>query len=194
MAEITVMRDCVKRIRDFYRDRKRMPAYSEMLELFGLKSKNAVFKRVKAMIEAGLVEKDQGGRILPGRLFKAVKCLGAVTAGFPSPAEEELVDTMSLDEYLISNPHATYILKVDGDSMADAGIRQGDLVLIQRNITPRTGDIVVAEVDGEWTLKYFEKKGKTVRLRAANPKYPDIYPKNELVIGGVAIANVRKYR
>ena len=171
-----------------------MPSYSEMLKLFRLKSKNAIYKRVLYLVRAGYLNKDSSGRLTPGRLLKPARILGLVTAGFPSPAEEELTDTMSLDEYLISNPQATYLLNVDGDSMIDAGIHPGDLVLVQKNLTPKTGDIVVAQVDGDWTLKYFEKRGAVVSLRAANKKYPLIIPKQELVIAGVVIANVRKYR
>jgi SOS regulatory protein LexA len=178
----------------FYRRNKRMPSYSQMLELFGLKSKNAVYKRVLYLARAGYLNKDSAGRLTPGRLLKPARILGLVAAGFPSPAEEEIVDTMSLDEYLISNPQATYLLNVDGDSMIDAGVHPGDLVLVQKNLTPKNGDIVVAQVDGDWTLKYFEKKGNIVSLRAANKKYPLIIPKQELVIAGVVIANVRKYR
>ena len=85
-------------------------------------------------------------------------------------------------------------MKVDGDSMIDAGIHPGDLVLVQRNLTPKAGDIVIAQVDKEWTMKYFEKRGGQITLRAANSKYPAITPRNELVIAGVVIANVRKYR
>lgn len=171
-----------------------MPSYSEMLKVFGLRSKNAVFKRVAALVREGVMEKDRFGHLIPKKLGGVVRILGTVAAGFPSPAEEELADTMSLDEYLISNPQATYLLKVDGDSMIEAGIRPGDLVLVQRNLAPKAGDIVVAQVDGEWTLKYFEKKSGAVSLRAANKKYPAITPRQELVIAGVIIANVRKYR
>jgi SOS regulatory protein LexA len=178
----------------FCRRNKRMPSYSEMLKLFRLKSKNAVYKRVLCLVRAGYLNKDSAGRLTPGRLLKPARILGRVAAGFPSPAEEELADTMSLDEYLISNPQATYLLNVDGDSMIDAGIHPGDLVLVQKNLTPKNGDIVVAQVDGDWTLKYFEKKDRVVSLRAANKKYPLITPKQELVIAGVVIANVRKYR
>lgn len=178
----------------FYSANKRMPSYSEMLKVFGLKSKNAAFKRVKALIKDGVVEKDGQGRLIPRALAKPARILGTITAGFPSPAEEELSDTMSIDEYLISNPQATYLLKVDGDSMIDAGIHPGDLVLIQKNLAPRTGDIVVAEVDGEWTLKYFSRESGRVVLKAANKKYPPIIPRQELVIAGVVIANVRKYK
>jgi SOS regulatory protein LexA len=181
-------------ISGFYSANKRMPSYSEMLKVFGLKSKNAAFKRVAALVRDGVVEKDGQGKLIPGALTKPARVLGTVAAGFPSPAEEELSDTMSLDEYLISNPQATYLLKVDGDSMIDAGIQPGDLVLIQKNLTPRQGDIVVAQVDGEWTLKYFAKESGSVILKAANKKYPPIIPKRELIIAGVVIADVRKYR
>jgi len=81
-----------------------------------------------------------------------VPVLGTVIAGFPSPAEEELADTMTLDEYLITNKEATYILKVNGESMIDAGILPGDLLLVKRGIDPRDGDIVIAQVDREWTM------------------------------------------
>ena len=89
--------------------------------------------------------------------------LGMVTAGFPSPAEEELVDALSLDDYLIGNRQATFILKVSGDSMRDAGILPDDLVIVDRGLNPKNGDIVIAEVDGEWTMKYLKKNKGTGR-------------------------------
>ncbi len=186
--------DKIEKIREFYFKNKRMPSYSEAASLFGFRSKNAAYKLVGKLKESGFICSDKKGRLLPGILSNPVKLLGSISAGFPSPAEEELRDTMSLDEYLINNPSSTYLLKIDGDSMIDAGIHQGDLVLIDKNLTPGTGDIVVAQVDGEWTLKYFEKRGRAVYLRPANKKYPVIKPRSELIIGGVVIANVRKYK
>lgn len=181
-------------IEDFCLRAKRMPTYAEMLKLFGLRSKNAVFKRVASLVEKGFLQKDAKGRIVPVGVQRPVRLVGYVQAGFPSPAEEETLDLMSLDDYLISNPQATFLVKVEGDSMIDAGIHPGDLVLIQKNLIPRHGDIVIACVDNEWTLKYFEKRQGAVVLRAANKKYPPIIPRQELVIGGVVIADVRKYR
>jgi len=188
------LRRYAEKIERFYMSSKRMPSYSEMLKLFGVRSKNAVFKKVRAMIDQGILEKDQKGKLVPLAVARPLRLLGLVRAGFPSPAEEELQDIMSLDEYLISNPQATFLLKVEGDSMVDAGIQPGDLVLIQKNLAPKPGDIVVARVDNEWTLKYFDKAKGNVVLRAGNKKYPEIMPRQELVIAGVVIANVRKYR
>jgi SOS regulatory protein LexA len=188
------LQEYAQKLYAFYGDEKRMPSYSEMLRLFRVRSKNAVFKRISQLAREGFVGKDPRGHVLPAALQKPVRMLGFIRAGFPSPAEEETVDLLSLDEYLISNPQATYLLKVDGDSMIDAGILPGDIVLIQRNLSPKNGDIVVASVDGEWTLKYFEKARGCVRLRAANKKYPPLEAKEELTVAGVVIANVRKYK
>ena len=119
--------------------------------------------------------------------------VGSVQAGFPSPEEEALCDIMSIDEYLITKPESSFLLKVSGDSMIGEGINDGDLVIVERGREPKNGDIVIAEVDGEWTMKYFTRKGKTIILEAANPKYPPIKPKSELRLGGVVTAVIRKY-
>lgn len=118
---------------------------------------------------------------------------GAVCAGFPSPAEEELRDVISFDEYLVAHPETSFLLSVTGDSMMGAGIMEKDLVIVERGRQPKNGDIILAEVDGNWTMKYFCKKGKTIMLEAANPRYPPIVPQTELRIAGVITALVRKY-
>jgi repressor LexA len=119
--------------------------------------------------------------------------LGAVEAGFPSPAEEELADTLSLDRLLIKNPDATFLLKVSGDSMSGAGILPGDMVVVDKGQQPKSGDIVIAEVDGQWTMKYLNKRGENVILVSANPQYKPIKPTAELKIAGVVTAVVRRY-
>jgi repressor LexA len=132
----------------------------------------------------------------PARPAKAhpARVIGLVEAGFPSPAEEELVDNLSLDEFLIENREATFLLKVSGDSMTGAGILPGDMVIVDKGRTPRSGDIVIAQVDGEWTMKFLRKRGADVALLAANPKYQPIRPKEELKVAGVVTAVVRKYK
>jgi len=118
---------------------------------------------------------------------------GAVAAGYPSPAEEELQDIISIDEYLITRPESSFLVKVSGDSMTGAGIMDGDMVIVEKGREPTNGDIVLAEVDGEWTMKYFIRKEKEIVLEAANPKYPTIRPRNELRLGGIITAVIRKY-
>ena len=118
---------------------------------------------------------------------------GEVCAGFPSPAEEELRDNISFDDYLVAHRETSFLLSVTGDSMIGAGIMEKDLVIVEKGRQPKNGDIILAEVDGNWTMKYFRKKGKTITLEAANPQYPPIVPQTELRIAGVITALVRKY-
>lgn len=185
----------VRNLRDFYQRERRAPGYAEMLKLFGYRSKNAVHGLLRKLEEQGYIRKTAGGKIaLTERLTGTIRLLGTVQAGFPSPAEEELVDVLSLDEFLVRRPEATFMLTVSGDSMIEAGIHPGDIVLVEKGAQPRRGDIVVAQVDGEWTIKYFHKEGKCVRLEPANKKYKPIMPRQSLVIGGIVKAVVRKYR
>jgi SOS regulatory protein LexA len=183
------------KLKDFYASRKRLPSFSEIQSLLNYSSKGGVSLLIEHLVRRGILKRDSSGKLVPmPALEGGIKLLGTVQAGFPSPAEEELVDTLSLDEFLIKNPQASYLVKVTGDSMIDAGIMPDDLVIVERGRQARHGDIVIAEVDGAWTMKYYEKRGAKVLLRAANKKYPLIEPKAELVIGGVVIANVRKYK
>ncbi|HTW96156.1 MAG TPA: S24 family peptidase, partial [Candidatus Methylomirabilis sp.] len=99
----------------------------------------------------------------------------------------------SLDEYLIENKEATFILKVSGESMIDAGIMPGDMVLVERGRDPRDGDIVIAEVDNAWTMKYFRKKGNKIILEPANKKFSPIIPKSDLRVAAVVRSVIRKY-
>lgn len=178
---------------DFYRRNKRMPVYREMLSLFGFQSKNAVHKLVSKLVELGVVEKDKSGKLLPKNIFGETPLLGHVTAGFPVDAEEEKLDSMSLDDFLIEKKEATYLLEVDGDSMIDAHIADGDLVVAERTNKAKNGDIVIAEIDGEWTMKYFREKGGRVWLEPANKKYKPIYPTQGLTIAAIVKGVVRKF-
>ena len=186
------MRTVKQAITYFYDKHKRMPSMSEIAEMTGYKSKSAVSYAIDGLIKRGFVKKDSKGNLIPVKL-DPVRVLGLVEAGFPSPAEEELSDTMSLDEYLIENREATFMLKIKGDSMVDAGIHDGDMVLVERGGKYGEGDIVVADVDGEWTVKYLRKKKGKVFLEPANQDYEPIYPRNSLTVAAVVKAVIRKY-
>jgi len=191
--EILDLQAVIYRIRKFYYERKRMPSFSELADLLDYSSKGAVRYLVDKLIDRQLIEKDDKGKLLPNKLFGTYPIVGSVQAGFPSPAEEELLDTVSFDEYLIKNPVATYLVRVSGDSMIDAGIMPDDIVIVDRSRKAKNGDVVIAEVDNEWTMKYLDKKGKKVCLQPANKKYETIYPKDDLKIGGVVVGCVRKF-
>ncbi len=188
------LKERVNNILNFYHESGRMPTYSEIAQMFGWRSKNAVFKLIEKLVKLNILEKDQKGRLIPKSILNPLKVLGVVEAGFPSPAEEELLDTLSLDRWLIGNPASTFMIKVTGVSMSEAGILPKDVVLVDRSLTPKNGDIVIAQVDGQWTMKYFTMKGKEIILNPANPNYEPIKPKKELKIGGVIIAVIRKLK
>ena len=170
-----------------------MPSYAEIMKLLGFKSKNAVYKLINKLIDANILSKDTSGRLIPNNLFQEVKLLGLVEAGIPTVAEEESLDTLNLDNYLIKNRMATYLLEVKGDSMIEEGIKEGDLVIVERRNDPKDGDIVIAEVDGGWTMKFFKKKGNSVYLQPANKNYKPIYPENDMKISAVVKGVIRKY-
>lgn len=170
-----------------------MPTYREIAHLVGYRSTNAVAKLVEALVGAGLIARDDAGHIILPDPFGTTRVLGTVEAGWPSPAEEELADTMSLDEWLISNREATFMLKVRGESMREAGIMPGDMVLVERGSQARDGDIVVAEVDGAWTMKYLKHRNGKAFLLPANSKFRPIIPRDQLNITAVVKAVIRKY-
>jgi len=180
-------------IRGFVAHNRRMPTYSEMMTLLGVRSKSVVHFWMRKLIDTGILKKDGKGFLRPAKQGFSLPVVGEIRAGFPSPAEEELRDLLSLDEYLVTRPESSFLLRVTGDSMAGEGIKPGDLVVVERGREPRNGDVIVAEVDGEWTMKYFTRTGRSVVLTSANPDYPPIVPKEALRIGGVVTAVIRKY-
>lgn len=164
--------------------------------MFNLKSKNAVFKLVNKLVDEDFVEKDSQGRLLPtSKLLGGVKVLGAVEAGFPTPAEEDIAESMSLDSYLIPNREATFMLRVSGESMIEAGIQPGDMVIVERRTDAKDGDIVVAFIDGGYTVKFLRKRNGKVWLDPANKDFDPIVPAEgeELHIMAVVRAVIRKY-
>jgi SOS regulatory protein LexA len=177
----------------FYEKHKRMPSYAEAAKIFGVSSKDSAYRIMAKLIDEGAVSKDKAGRIVPRSIEPSIRMLGLVEAGFPTPADENLLDTVTLDSYMIKNREASFMLRVKGDSMKDAGIHEGDFVIVERTTEAKIGSIVIAEIDGAWTMKYLRKKGSVLYLEPANKKYQDIYPKQSLVITAVVTAVLRKY-
>lgn len=182
-----------EKIISFYHRNKRMPSYQEIMDLVGFKSKNAAYKLVEKLVDAGIVNKDSKGRLIPNSSLDEIPVLGLVEAGIPTQVEEALSDTMSIDDYLVAHKESTYILEVKGDSMIEEGIHEGDLVIVERREEAKVGDIVIAEVDGGWTMKYYRKKDGKPYLEPANKNYKPIYPKEDLKIAAIVKGVIRKY-
>jgi SOS regulatory protein LexA len=182
-----------KDIISFYRRYRRMPGYQEIMGLTGFRSKNAVFKLIAKLVEDGVVAKDAQGRLTPLQLENGIPLLGHIRAGFATPAEEELADTITIGDYLIRDKDASYLLEVVGDSMKDAGIQEGDMVIFERTHDYKPGDIVIALTEDGYTIKYLRHQGARYFLEAANTAYSPIYPREGEIIG-VVTGTFRRYK
>lgn len=182
------------RLRDYYARHRVLPSYARIGTLVGLNSKASVAGMVLRLKGEGFLESSPDKRLKPGRRFFERHVDESVQAGQPSPASEIGPDALTIDEHLISNPSKTVLIKVKGDSMIDAGIHAGDVVVVEKRASANIGDIVVAILDNEFTLKRFSReKGRTV-LRPENKAYPVIRPKDDAEIFGVVVGLFRKYR
>tara|TARA_Y100000589_G_scaffold145358_1_gene139051 strand:- start:9105 stop:9500 length:396 start_codon:yes stop_codon:yes gene_type:complete len=116
----------------------------------------------------------------------------SVSAGFPSPADDYVEDNIDLNEYLIKNPFSTFFLRVKGDSMVDSGIQNDDLIVVDKSLTPKLGSIVIAMIDGEFTVKRLARKNDELYLKSENHDYPDLSFKNhyDIQIWGVVIYSI----
>lgn len=118
-----------------------------------------------------------------------------VVAGFPSPAEDYIEETLDLNEKLIRNKEATFLLSVQGDSMKDVGILDGDILVVDRSIQPQDGKIVIAALDGELTVKRLSMKSTGTWLVPENENYPPILVResSDIVIWGVVTATISQF-
>jgi SOS regulatory protein LexA len=189
-------------IREFQRKRGYSPSLSDLAVAFGVKSKNAVAKVVSALVKNGYLAKDPKGRIKIMEIEEAVHnaisaftlpLLGPISAGFAAPAEEQAEELVTLDNYLVRDKASTFLLRVRGDSMINAGIHEGDLVIVERGKEPKVGEIVVGVLDGEFTLKRLKKDKGKYYLQAENDAYPDLYAMDELQTAGVVKGVIRRY-
>jgi repressor LexA len=181
------------KIISFYKKHKRMPVYTEIMSLLGFKSKNAVSKLIHKLIAEGVLDKDSKGHLIPNMLVGEIPVLGLVEAGFPSDVAEISSDTLNIADYLIRDKECTYLLEVKGDSMIEAGIQEGDMVVAEKKNVARDGDIVIALVDGGWTMKYYRNQKGKIYLEPANKDFKNIYPESQLEIAAIVKGVIRKY-
>ena len=127
--------------------------------------------------------------------FKIPLLNDSVSAGFPSPADDYTEESIDLNEHLISNPFSTFFLRVKGDSMINAGIKDKDLIIVDKSLIAKPGNIIIAMIDGEFTIKRLSIKNNELYLKAENHNYPDFRFKNhiDIQIWGVVIYSIHSY-
>ncbi len=181
-------------LRTHWKRQAAFPAMAKLCDVLGLSSTSSVFAAVGRLTEAGYLERVEG-RIAPTRRFFARPVLRPVRAGVPQPVSQEEPEVLTLDDYLIDDPNRTSLHRVRGESMRDAGIFDGDLVVVEHNSPTKPGDVVVACVDNELTVKTLRlnSAGKYY-LEAANPAFEPLHPRTSLEILGVVISVARRMR
>lgn len=184
----------LEKLRSFWKRHHAFPSMAKLCEVVGMSSTASVFDLVSRLKDAGYVERVEG-RIAPTKRFFARPLVGSVRAGLPQPAPDDDFEVLTIDDYLVPDPNRTFLAKVKGDSMKDASLLDGDLVVVQKNCPTKVGDIVVAVVDGQITVKYLRQQPDgRFYLQAANPAFADILPTGELEILGVVVGQFRSYR
>jgi repressor LexA len=188
-------------ISEFQVKRGYSPSLADLALAFGVRSKNAVAKVVTVLVREKQIAKDPKGRIkileVPSRGEKSkpmtLPLFGPIAAGFATTAEEQAKELIGVEDFLVRDRARTFLLKVKGDSMMNAGILEGDLVVVERGREPKEGMIVVGILDGEFTLKRLKRSKGKFYLQAENPNYPDMYAMEDLRVAGVVRGVMRKY-
>jgi repressor LexA len=183
------------KLQDYYADWKSIPSYSSLCEVFGIASKSWVKAILDRLEKAGFLERTPDGMWVPTRqFFERQLAESSVPAGMPVSVSASHGEHYVIDEMLIDSPSLTTLIPVKGDSMIDAGIHDGDVAVVEKRNLANVGDIVVAIVDGEFTLKTLAKERGSYVLLPANQAYPVIRPQGTLEIFGVLVGLIRKYR
>jgi repressor LexA len=186
-------RSYLSTLQDYYARHRALPSYASIGGLLGLRSKSSVAALVARLKLAGYLESTPDRRLAPTRRFFARPLADApVRAGLPEAVDDTGAEALTIDDYLIERPSSTVLIRVKGDSMMDAGIFDGDLVVVEKRPSAHKGEIVVAIVDNQFTLKRLDLEDGRFILRAENKAYAPIRPEGTLEVFGVMVGLVRK--
>lgn len=190
-------------VREFICSRKFPPTIREICDEFGIKSSNGVRDSLKALERKGLIKKfskqARGIELVESSVSNSENTLslpviGRIAAGTPILAEENIEDTITIDQSLLPRGSEIFVLRVNGDSMVGDGILDGDLAIIRSQKNAEQGQIVAAIIDGDATLKHYYPEPNKVELRASNPKYLPITvgESESFYIAGILAGVIRK--
>ena len=185
----------LEKLQDYYAEHKVIPSYSVLASLWGISAKSWVSECVKRFEEAGFLDWTPDKQLKPGsRFFERRLADSTVQAGLPNAAISDGYDLVTIDDFLVRVPSKTSLVRVKGDSMIEAGIHEGDLLVVEQQPNANVGDIVVAIVDNEFTVKYLARERNEFVLKPANKAFPVIRPRGRMEIFGVMAGLVRRTR
>ena len=179
-------------LQDYFVQYGVIPSLTELGTLWGIAGRAWTHRLVARMKEEGYLDESPGRRLAPGARFFERTVADTVRAGLPEPANDSARDAVAIDRFLIDKPSETELFQVRGDSMIEAGIHEGDFVVVEKTRSASPGDVVLAFVDQEFTLKTLAKDKRGFYLEAANPAYAPIRPEQGLEIHGVMVGLFRK--
>lgn len=183
------------RLQDYYARHRAIPAYERLTTLWGLASRSAAGKVLERFRQQELVERTPDGDWVPSRSFFArLLAVQSVQAGVPATDLQSGSSLQLLDELLVTKPSKTILITVQGDSMRNANILDGDLVIVERQERAEAGEIVVALVDNELTVKTLIRDGEGWLLHPENPAFSDIRPQGALQLIGVVTGLARRLK
>ena len=188
----TNLADYIGALQDYFAFHGVIPSLTELGKLWGIAGRAWTHRLVARMKEEGYLEESPGRRLAPGARFFERTVADTVRAGLPEPANDSARDAVAIDRFLIDKPSETELFQVRGDSMVEAGIHEGDFVVVEKTRSASPGDVVLAFVDHEFTLKTLAKDKRGFYLEAANPAYAPIRPEQGLEIHGVMVGLFRK--
>jgi SOS-response transcriptional repressor LexA len=187
-------------LQDYYARHRLIPSYAAISTLLGFSTKTAAAALVRRLEAAGYLRRTPDRRLTPAeRFFELPRSVASVRAGLPEPALDSSADMVSIDGLLVHKPSRTFFVPIKGDSMCEAGLLEGDTAVCEQGRQAKPGDIVVAQVDGELTIKTLMqesskgKQGKRLVLKPENKAYPILRP-DPLDIIGVVTGSFRSYR
>ncbi len=184
------------RLKEYYFENYSIPSYTTLMEMFGLASKSGIHLFMKGLEKEGYVMK-LGDDYVATEKLGALPLFEYVQAGVPTSATDEVQDQINIQGFLVRKPQTTFLVKVKGDSMKDAGIMDGDVVIVDQALkNPSEGDVVVAVVDevDTFTVKYFMKDSQGRKyLKPANDDFEPIYPRHNMEIVGKVVGTFRRY-
>lgn len=169
-----------------------LPSYEQIKKDLNFKSKNSIKQYIEALKSKNIVFSHCNNLYINNDLFGAKLVSSCVKAGFASVMDDKIEKRISIDEILEINSPSTFVFKVSGDSMSDIGILDGDYVIIKKTPEAKIGDIVLAVIDNEFTLKTYKKDDLGYYLKPENKSYPILRPKFSLSVFGVATGITRR--
>ena len=184
------------KLQDYYARERIIPSITQLSALWNVKARSWTHQIIQRLKEENFLESAPGNRLRPAPRFFERMVGDKVRAGLPQQASDIQPELLRIDDYLIEKPSQTILFPVKGDSMIDLGILEGDMVIIERSDSASPGQVVLAVVDNEFTLKVLARDKEGYYLEARNEKrsgdYPSIRPKHKLEIYGFYVGLFRK--